>query len=168
MRPDADGLRIAPSIPSDWNSYTVFKVFRGKKLNMTFNNPDHVQNGVKSVVLNGETLDEPYVTYCYEADQNIGEVIPGGALENPFAQSDAPAQAQAVPTVVAEGIDDMDYPLTVPEGAVFVLCDNRDNRLDSRSSRFGLVAEADIKGMARAIIWPVYRAGLLDIGPAVK
>ncbi|MER2142956.1 MAG: S26 family signal peptidase, partial [Eubacteriales bacterium] len=53
-------------------------------------------------------------------------------------------------------------------GAVFVLSDNRDNRLDSRSSRFGLVAEADIKGMARAIIWPVFRAGLLDIGPAVK
>ena len=62
----------------------------------------------------------------------------------------------------------MDYPLTVPEGAVFVLCDNRDNRLDSRSSRFGLVAEADIKGMARAIIWPVYRARLLDAGPAVR
>ena len=28
------------------------------------------------------------------------------------------------------------------------------------------MAEADIKGMARAIIWPVYRAGLLDDGPA--
>ena len=120
------------------------------------------------VTLNGEALDEPYATYCTPDAQSIDEVIPGGALENPFAQSDAPAQAQAVPTGGAEGIDDMDYPLTVPEGAVFVLCDNRDNRLDSRSSRFGLVAEADIKGMALAIIWPVYRAGLLDIGPAVK
>ena len=120
------------------------------------------------VTLNGEALDEPYATYCTPDAQSIDEVIPGGALENPFAQSDAPAQAQAVPTGGAEGIDDMDYPLTVPEGAVFVLCDNRDNRLDSRSSRFGLVAEADIKGMARAIIWPVYRAGLLDIGPAVE
>jgi signal peptidase I len=120
------------------------------------------------VTLNGEALDEPYATYCTPDAQSIDEVIPGGALENPFAQSDAPAQAQAVPTGGAEGIDDMDYPLTVPEGAVFVLCDNRDNRLDSRSSRFGLVAEADIKGMARAIIWPVFRAGLLDIGPAVK
>ena len=99
--------------------------------------------------------------------QSIDEVIPGGALENPFAESDAPAQAQAVPTGVAEGTDDMDYPLTVPEGAAFVLCDNRNNRLDSRSSRFGLVKEADIRGVARAIIWPVYRAGLLDVGPAV-
>lgn len=120
------------------------------------------------VTLNGEALDEPYATYRTRDARSIDEVIPGGALENPFAQSDAPAQAQAAPTGAIEGVDDMDYPLTVPEGAVFVLCDNRDNRLDSRSSRFGLVAEADIKGMARAIIWPVYRARLLDAGPAVR
>ena len=62
----------------------------------------------------------------------------------------------------------MNYPLTVPDGAAFVLCDNRNNRLDSRSSRFGLVAEADIEGEARAILWPVYRAGLTDDAPGVN
>jgi signal peptidase I len=120
------------------------------------------------VTVNGKALEEPYATYCDGEETSIDEVVPGGALENPFADTDAPVQAQAASFEVADGTDDMEYPLTVPEGAVFVLCDNRDNRLDSRSSRFGLVAEADIKGMARAIIWPVYRAGLLDIGPAVK
>lgn len=125
-------------------------------------------DGEGRVTLNGEALEEPYATYCANDAQSVDEVIPGGALENPFAQSDTPTQAQAAPTGATEGIDDMEYPMTVPDGAVFVLCDNRDNRLDSRSSRFGLVAEADIKGMARAIIWPVYRAGLLDVGPAVK
>lgn len=118
------------------------------------------------VTLNGETLAEPYAAYCTWDDRSIDEIIPGGALENPFAQSEAPAQSQSAPAAV-EGIDDVDYPLTVPEGAAFVLCDNRDNRLDSRSSRFGLVPQADIKGVARAIIWPVYRAGLLDDEPAV-
>ena len=117
------------------------------------------------VTLNGEALEEPYATYCPVEELSIDEIIPGGALENPFAPADATAQGQARPTPVA-GIDDMEYPLTVPDGAAFVLCDNRNNRLDSRSSRFGLVAEADIKGVARAIIWPVYRAGLLDDGPA--
>jgi signal peptidase I len=118
------------------------------------------------VTLNGEALDEPYATYCTPDAQSIDEVIPGGALENPFAPADATVQGQARPTPVA-GIDDMEFPLTVPDGAAFVLCDNRNNRLDSRSSRFGLVAEADIEGVAQAILWPVCRAGLTDGAPGV-
>ena len=119
------------------------------------------------VSVNGQALEEPYATYCYAGDQVASPVVPGGALENPFADPNAPAPVQEDLYEVAEGTDDMDYPLTVPEGAVFVLCDNRNNRLDSRSSRFGLVKEADIRGVARAIIWPVYRAGLLEVAPAV-
>jgi signal peptidase I len=118
------------------------------------------------VTLNGEALEEPYATYCPVEELSIDEIIPGGALENPFAPADATAQGQARPTPVA-GIDDMEYPLTVPDGAAFVLCDNRNNRLDSRSSRFGLVAEADIEGVAQAILWPVCRAGLTDGAPGV-
>lgn len=117
------------------------------------------------VTLNGEALEEPYATYSTQDDLPIDEILPGGALENPFASADAPAQAPSPALRPAEGIDDLDYPLTVPEGAAFVLCDNRDNRLDSRSSRFGLVAEADIQGVALAILWPAYRAGPLDGRP---
>lgn len=116
------------------------------------------------VTLNGEALDEPYATYG-NPDEWTGEVTPGGALENPFAQPADPVQVTANPTETVAGMNDVEYPLTVPEGAAFVLCDNRDNRLDSRSSRFGLVPEADIKGVARAIIWPVYRVGLLGDAP---
>jgi len=119
------------------------------------------------VSVNGQALEEPYATYCYAGDQVASQVVPGGALENPFADPNAPAPVQENLYEVAEGTDDMDYPLTVPEGAAFVLCDNRNNRLDSRSSRFGLVKEADIRGVARAIIWPVYRAALLEAAPAV-
>ncbi len=119
------------------------------------------------VSVNGQALEEPYATYCYEADRVAGQIIYGGALENPFADPNAPAPVQDDLYELAEGTEDMDYPLTVPEGTAFVLCDNRNNRLDSRSSRFGLVKEADIRGVARAIIWPVYRAGLLEVASAV-
>ena len=61
MRPNADGLTVAPAIPSDWASYTVEKMFRGKKLNMTFNNPNHAESGVSSIVLNGEKLDGNFI-----------------------------------------------------------------------------------------------------------
>jgi len=120
------------------------------------------------VTRNGTVLDEPYATYVYQGDRVTDGIVPGGALENPFADPDAPVQAQASPYKAADGTNDMDYPLIVPEGMVFVLCDNRNNWLDSRSSRFGLVKEADIRGAVRAIIWPVYRAGLLDNAPVVK
>ena len=56
MRPDADGLVIDPAIPSDWESYKVEKNFRGAHLSMKFENPDHVQSGVKELYLNGEKL----------------------------------------------------------------------------------------------------------------
>jgi len=56
MRPDADGLVIDPAIPSDWDSYKVEKNFRGAHLSMKFENPDHVQSGVKEIYLNGEKL----------------------------------------------------------------------------------------------------------------
>ncbi len=70
MRPDADGLKIAPSIPSEWDSYSVEKTFRGKKLNMTFNNPDHVESGVKSIVINGKTIEGNYLPAADLADEN--------------------------------------------------------------------------------------------------
>ncbi len=61
MRPDADGLKIDPAIPSEWESYTVEKTFRGKRLNMTFNNPHHAESGVTSVKLNGKELEGNYI-----------------------------------------------------------------------------------------------------------
>lgn len=113
------------------------------------------------VTLNGAPLDEPYASYRAQDDWTGGESLPGGALENPFSEAEPQPSIQAASAETAALADDLVYPITVPEGMAFVLCDNRDNVLDSRSSRFGLVAEADVLGLARAIIWPVYRVGLL-------
>lgn len=56
MRPDAEGLIINPSIPSSWDSFTMEKKFRGCKLNITVENPNHKQSGVSKVILNGVEL----------------------------------------------------------------------------------------------------------------
>lgn len=61
MRPDADGLLIAPSIPSEWDGFKISKNFRGKKLNICVDNSVHTESGVKSVTLNGELLEGNYV-----------------------------------------------------------------------------------------------------------
>lgn len=70
MRPNAEGLVVNPAVPSEWASYTVDKTFRGKRLSMTFNNPNHVESGVASIVLNGEKLDGNLIPASKLKDEN--------------------------------------------------------------------------------------------------
>ena len=70
MRPNAEGLVIDPAIPSEWESYTVEKTFRGKQLSMTFNNPHHAESGVTSVVLNGKKLDGNFIPESILEEEN--------------------------------------------------------------------------------------------------
>ena len=43
--------------PSAWKSYTMKKNFRGKILNVTVNNPNGSEHGVKKVTVNGTAID---------------------------------------------------------------------------------------------------------------
>lgn len=77
MRPDFDGLAIAPSIPSAWDGFKIEKIFRGKKLNITIDNSAHVESGVAKLTLNGEKLDGNYVPETKLADVNDIVVVMG-------------------------------------------------------------------------------------------
>ena len=61
MRPDFGGLRIAPAIPSEWESFEIEKDFRGRHLHIVVRNPRHVQTGCSRFVVNGEELADNYV-----------------------------------------------------------------------------------------------------------
>jgi len=58
IRPDIEGLRLSPAIPSAWKSFSMEKSFRGKKLNIIVNNA-----GGKNIKLtvNGEVMKENYI-----------------------------------------------------------------------------------------------------------
>lgn len=61
MRPDFYGLSIKPSIPSEWNKFTISKDFRGKHLSITVLNPEGKQSGFTSMTVNGKEYDAPYI-----------------------------------------------------------------------------------------------------------
>ena len=53
IRPEFDGLRIDPCIPSDIKGFTCDRTFRGSHYHIEVLNPDGVQKGVGSVTVNG-------------------------------------------------------------------------------------------------------------------
>lgn len=61
MRPDPNGLRISPSIPSSWNELTIKKKFRGKTLNIKISNPSGAEGGFKEFYVNGVKQETNYL-----------------------------------------------------------------------------------------------------------
>ena len=61
LRPDLNGLRLAPAVPAAWKSFTMDKDFRGKKLHIRVENPQGKESGFASLTLNGEALPDNYL-----------------------------------------------------------------------------------------------------------
>lgn len=57
VKPQYDGLKIDPSIPSEWDGFKVSRQFRGATYNVTVKNPNHVSAGVKSMTVDGKAVD---------------------------------------------------------------------------------------------------------------
>jgi N,N'-diacetylchitobiose phosphorylase len=66
LRPEVDGLRIDPCIPSTWAGFKATRRFRDRTIEIEVSNPSGVCRGVQSLILNGERL--------------IGTLIPAGKL----------------------------------------------------------------------------------------
>ena len=57
---------------------------------------------------------------------------------------------------------DIEYPLTIPKGYIFVMGDNRAHSFDSRFSKVGFVDMRNVIGKAVLIISPLEDAGRIE------
>ncbi len=56
IRPTFDGLEIDPCIPSEMDGFQAVRRYRGSSFHITVKNPNHVEKGVKSMLVNGKEM----------------------------------------------------------------------------------------------------------------
>lgn len=61
IRPDFDGLTLAPAIPKVWDYFEVEKDFRGSHLHIVIRNQGHAETGCKKLIVNGKEMDGNYI-----------------------------------------------------------------------------------------------------------
>jgi cellobiose phosphorylase len=62
IKPTYDGIEIDPCIPSTLKEYTVHRELRDASFDITVKNPDGRESGVRSVVLDGSTIEGNVIT----------------------------------------------------------------------------------------------------------
>ena len=62
LRPTPEGLRITPAIPAAWDGFTMEKTFRGKKLHIVIENPEHHEGGIRTVYIGDHDVGDAVLT----------------------------------------------------------------------------------------------------------
>jgi N,N'-diacetylchitobiose phosphorylase len=74
IRPEADGLRIDPCIPSAWSGFSATRSFRGGKVRIVVHNPQNVCQGVAKMTVDGIPVEGNLVTLKADGGEHQVEV----------------------------------------------------------------------------------------------
>lgn len=109
--------------------------------------PPNEKDFIKRVIATGGQTVQ-----CCDTEGRL--TVDGDPLTEPYIANNNPIELRAF------------GPITVPEGRLWMMGDNRGGSADSRShvddGNFGTVAVDDVIGKASVIVWPFGRAGFLD------
>lgn len=77
VQSELNGVTIEPCIPKDWKTITICRVYQGKKLNITVENPNGMNKGVHQLKVNGKIVDGNFIAknFIAECKENTIEVI---------------------------------------------------------------------------------------------
>lgn len=119
-------------------------LFKNKKDSELFTGPGLNKRLVKRIIAEGgQTVDIDF--------QNGIVAVDGKQLSEDYILEPTYRDAGA-----------FEYPVTVPEGYVFVMGDNRNGSLDSRSSQVGFVKNEDVIGKAVLRFYPLEDIGIFE------
>ncbi len=57
IQPEYEGLSINPCLPKDFGGFTAVRKFRGIEYHITVENPDHVEKGVRQLIVDGKNVE---------------------------------------------------------------------------------------------------------------
>lgn len=77
IRPQEDGLWVDPSIPSSWPGYKVTRKFRNALYKIDVENPENVSKGVKSVTVDGRTLEGKLIPAFNDGQAHTVKIVMG-------------------------------------------------------------------------------------------
>ncbi len=83
-----------------------------------------------------------------EIDEEGSVFVNGNKLDEPYLKEPSFGEN-----------NDIEYPYQVPEGTYFVMGDNREVSVDSRSSSVGCISTGDIVGEIVFVVWPLSNFG---------
>lgn len=71
VKPDWDGLRVNPVIPSNWDGFSVQRQYRGATYKISVKNPKHVERGIESISVNGKAVAADAVLPLAKAGETV-------------------------------------------------------------------------------------------------
>jgi len=77
IRPQKEGLLVDPSIPSDWDGFSVRRKFRNAHYEIIVKNPERVNTGVKSMIVDGNIHKGQIIPEFNDGKKHFVEIIMG-------------------------------------------------------------------------------------------
>ena len=56
IRPGFDALTVDPCIPAEWDGFEAVRRWRGAVYQIQVTNPDHVEKGVRKILVDGQEV----------------------------------------------------------------------------------------------------------------
>lgn len=81
IRPQEGGLLIDPSIPASWPGFKVNRKFRNATYEIDVKNPDHINQGIASVKLDGEDWSSNLIPAFSDGQVHTIEVLMGSTKQ---------------------------------------------------------------------------------------
>jgi cellobiose phosphorylase len=77
IQPDYEGLKVDPCIPAQWEGFEIIRKFRGATYQIKIENPNHVNKGVKKVIIDGIAYRSNILPIFEEGTNHVVVVVMG-------------------------------------------------------------------------------------------